>query len=256
MTKFLLIRADDLGYSEGVNHGIRKSVVDGLIRSVGLMPNMEAAVHGFELVADLDIALGQHTSVCIGYPVADAAQIPSLVGPDGQFKPSRAFREAYAAGEDFVDFDQAKIEVRAQLERFRIICGRDPDYFEGHAVASPTLMAAIEEVRQEEGLRPSCMSFDGSVTVLPSGREVRCCGVGSMNPDYDARGWLEQEVLAAPEGSTSVYICHPGYLDEYILNNSTLTRGRPQETAMLCDPETRAWLDARGVELIDYRDLD
>ena len=39
----LIMRADDLGFSDGVNCGILKSVKDGLITSVGLMPNMQEA---------------------------------------------------------------------------------------------------------------------------------------------------------------------------------------------------------------------
>lgn len=35
--KRLIIRADDLGYSEAVNHGIAGTVKDGLIGSVGIM---------------------------------------------------------------------------------------------------------------------------------------------------------------------------------------------------------------------------
>ena len=35
--KYLLIRADDLGYSEGVNYGIAATVAAGLVRSVGVM---------------------------------------------------------------------------------------------------------------------------------------------------------------------------------------------------------------------------
>lgn len=42
----LIIRADDVGYSEAVNYGIEKTVKQGLIGSVGLMPNMPAAAHG------------------------------------------------------------------------------------------------------------------------------------------------------------------------------------------------------------------
>ena len=64
--KKLLIRADDLGFSEGTNYGIAKSVKDGIIRSVGLMPNMPAAQHGFELIRDCDVCLGQHTNICVG----------------------------------------------------------------------------------------------------------------------------------------------------------------------------------------------
>lgn len=45
--KRILVRADDLGYSEGVNYGIAQSVQHGIIRSVGVMPNMPAAHMGY-----------------------------------------------------------------------------------------------------------------------------------------------------------------------------------------------------------------
>lgn len=48
--KRLLIRADDLGYSEGINCGIAAAVAAGLVRSVGVMTNMPAAVHGLGLL--------------------------------------------------------------------------------------------------------------------------------------------------------------------------------------------------------------
>jgi predicted glycoside hydrolase/deacetylase ChbG (UPF0249 family) len=46
----LIIRADDIGYSEAVNYGIYKSVKDGLVASAGLMPNMPYAKHGLDLL--------------------------------------------------------------------------------------------------------------------------------------------------------------------------------------------------------------
>lgn len=252
--KKLLIRADDLGYSEAVNYGIEKSVKEGLIRSVGMMPNMEAARHGVGLVYGCDIALGQHTSVCVGRPVCDPATIPSLVDETtGEFKPSRAFREAFAAGEDFVDREEAKREVRAQLEVFRQLVGAEPAYFEGHAVASPNLIAAIEEVRQEEGLRSSFCSFDGPIE--HEGVKVGALPMLSMAPGYDAVQALKDAVAGMEDGAVGIYVCHPGYLDDYILHHSSLTIPRTQEVAMLCDPAMRAWLNEQGVELIDYRDL-
>ena len=36
----ILIRADDLGFSDGVNQGIRKTLQNGLVKSVGLMSMM------------------------------------------------------------------------------------------------------------------------------------------------------------------------------------------------------------------------
>ena len=41
MNSKILIRADDVGYSRAVNYGIADSVWNGIIRSVGIMPNME-----------------------------------------------------------------------------------------------------------------------------------------------------------------------------------------------------------------------
>ena len=64
--KKILIRADDLGYSEGINYGIAKSVREGIIKSVGIMTNMPAAEQGLKLLADIDVCYGQHTNICIG----------------------------------------------------------------------------------------------------------------------------------------------------------------------------------------------
>lgn len=64
--KRILIRADDLGYSEGVNYGIAKAVCEGIIRSVGVMPNMPAAEHGLNLLKDVPVCYGQHNGATRG----------------------------------------------------------------------------------------------------------------------------------------------------------------------------------------------
>ena len=35
--KHIMVRADDLGYSEGINYGIEKSVKEGIIKNVGFI---------------------------------------------------------------------------------------------------------------------------------------------------------------------------------------------------------------------------
>lgn len=52
-----------------------------------------------------------------------------------------------------------------------------------------------------------------------------------------------------------MFICHPGYLDGYILKHSSLTMPRPMEGDMVCDPNTRKWLKEVEVELITYDHL-
>ena len=124
--KRLLIRADDLGFSEGINYGIQKSVKDGIIRSVGLMPNMPAAAHGVSLLAGLPVCFGQHTNISVGRPLTDPERIPSITKENGEFKSSREYR---VAKQDFVVLDEVVLEIEAQYRRFMQLTGQKPHYF-------------------------------------------------------------------------------------------------------------------------------
>lgn len=253
--KQLLIRADDIGYSYAVNVGIARTVHEGLVRSVGVMPNMPEAARGVEWVRDADIAIGQHTNVCLGRPCADPARIPSLLGPDGCFKSSRAYREAYARGEDFVSYDEAVCEAEAQLARFLAVVGREPDYFEAHAVLSKNLNRAMADVATAHGYRYQAPSFDPAATVTCGTTPVRMV-MRSMTPGYDPAAAIREAVEQMADGEIVVFVAHPGYLDQFILNNSSLTEDRTKEVDALISTELRAWLEAQDdLALIDYRDL-
>ena len=253
--KQLLIRADDIGYSYAVNVGIARTVREGLVRSAGLMPNMPEAQRGWDAVSGCDIAIGQHTNVCLGTPCADPARIPSLLGADGTFQSSRAYRESYKQGVDFVVYDEAVIEIEAQLVRFREIVGRDPDYFEAHAVMSANLDRAIEDVAARHGLRHQPASFDPSATVLCGAAPVRMV-MHAMEDGYEPADAIKQAVLDMNDGETVVFVCHPGYLDRYILEHSSLTTDRTKEVDALINLNLKAWLEDRtDLRLVDYRDL-
>lgn len=253
--KYLLIRADDVGYSYAVDLGIERSIREGLVRSVGVMPNMPEAQSGWGLIADCDIAVGQHTNVCLGKPCADPALIPSLLQTNGEFKSSREYRAKYKEGIDFVDFDEAVIEIEAQLERFIEIVGREPEYFEAHAVLSDNLNAAIAHVAREHGYKCQVPSFDPAAVVTCGDTPVRMV-MRFQTPGYDPAAAIRETVEEMKDSETVVFVCHPGYLDHYILTHSSLTEDRTKEVDALIDPELRAWLEGRDdLELIDYRDL-
>lgn len=253
--KQLLIRADDIGYSYAVNVGIARSVHEGLIRSVGVMPNMPETARGVDWVRDADIAIGQHTNLCLGDSCADPAAIPSMVDEHGKLISSRTYREAFKRGEDFVNYDEAVIEIEAQLARFLAVVGRDPDYFEGHAVVSANLNRALADVAAAHGYRYQPASFDPAATVTCGNTPVRMV-LRSMTPDYDPAAAIRETVEEMGENETVVFVCHPGYLDQFILNTSSLTTDRTKEVDALISPELRAWLEAQpDLKLVDYRDL-
>lgn len=250
----LILRADDVGYSEAVNYGIAKTVKEGLIGSVGLMPNMPSAAHGLALLEGTGVCIGQHTNICIGRPCADPARIPSLLDENGFLKSSRTYREAWKKGECFTVLEEMVLEIEAQYQRFVQLTGRQPQYFEGHAVLSKHLMQGLEIVAQRHGLKYNNM-YPGDETGTFGGRPVAACPMRSMEPDYDPVQSLKDAVLHARTDMPNVFVCHPGYLDAYLLRSSSLTVNRTKEVEMLCDPAMRSWLEEHNVQLLRYSDL-
>lgn len=245
----LIMRADDLGFSEGVNYGIQKAIVDGVITSVGMMPNMKSAQHGFELVKDLDIALGQHTNICVGKPLSDPSLIPSLVQDNGDFCSSREIR---AREVDSIVIEEAEIEIEAQLKRFIEITGKKPDYFEGHAVFSMNFFIALKNVADKHGLF-FCIPSIGKEWEKENG----IYGLPFFKPDqeglYDPQEYLEEYLPYIQEHPCCVAIFHPGYLDWYILTHSSFTKIRAMECDFLCSDWLKQWIKDYQIELVNFK---
>ena len=87
----IIFRADDLGFSEAVNYGIRKAIVDGVITCTGLMPNMPYAAAGYALVKDTGVEVGQHTNICVGRPLTDSARILPWYSPAANSVPAAKY---------------------------------------------------------------------------------------------------------------------------------------------------------------------
>ena len=253
--KYLLIRADDLGYSEGVNYGIAATVAAGLVRSVGVMTNMPAAVHGLGLLHGHSLCLGQHTNICVGRPLTDPSHIPSLCTPEGEFRPSRTYREAAKAGRDFVVLEEVIEEIEAQYRQFKALTGREPDYFEGHAVASANFFKGLEIVAQRHGLPYFAMGRPGEAVIFRHTRVYAYMPRDFKAYEADPFTGVQDAVAHAHEGACDLMVFHPGYIDAYLLDHSTMTTPRVREAAMLCRPEVRAWLEQQDIRLVTYNDL-
>ena len=251
--KRILIRADDLGFSRGINLGIADTVKAGLIRSIGVMTNMEEAASGVEMIKGYDVCLGQHTNICAGRPLSDPSLIPSLVQENGEFRTSKEYRENFKNGTDIVNVDEAVIEIEAQYEEFKKLTGEKPHYFEGHAIASVNFMKALAIVAKRHQLKMPPMSFDAELLDF-NGRKLRMT-IDSMAPDYDPYASLKRLVNDPNEEITEIFVAHPGYLDAYILRVSSLTTNRAKEVEMLCDPKVTDWIRKQNVELITYDEL-
>ena len=48
--------------------------------------------------------------------------------------------------------------------------------------------------------------------------------------------------------------CHPGYLDDYVVSNSSLTLHRVKELQCMIDPQLQKWIIDNRYELINQKD--
>lgn len=245
----LILRADDLGISEGVNYGILKSIQDGVISCVGLMPNMESAKHGYQLIKDLDICLGQHTNICLGKPVCSPELIPSLVNENGEFYSSHDINHRQ---EDTINILECEIEIEAQLQRFIEITGQKPEYFEGHAVFSRNYLQALENVAARHHL------FYDNPMDQQWQKQYHIQSLDFFAFDerglYDPYQYFESQLSNIQKNECSLLVFHPGYLDQYILEHSSYTLIRPMECEFLCSQWLKDWLKHHHIEVVSFRD--
>ncbi len=246
----IIVRADDLGYSEGVNLGIEKSVRNGIVTSVGLMANMEAAQHGVELVEDLSFCLGLHCNISAGRPLINPELIPSLVDENGYFKASKLYREA---DNDFVVYEEVLLEIQAQYNRFVELTSHKPCYMDVHAVYSKNFYQAVADVAKKHGVDYDLFNLDQPNHFRNTDIYV---SMESTKPDYDPLTAFKQAAIEKyPKHAVGMFIVHPGYLDAYLLKNSSLLNQRAYELEMLVSQEVKDWIQDNQIELISYSDL-
>lgn len=246
--KKILMRADDLGYSEAVNLGIYKSVHDGMIKNVGLMANMIYAKHGICLLENENICLGLHVNISAGKPVRDFKEVQSLVDENGNFKTSKVYKKAI---ED-IDLKEVLSEIEAQYDKFIELTGKEPAYMDAHAVKSKNFMLAVKMIADKHGIKntPPFISIDKPVTI--DERLVFLNGGSALGKTpFECL----KEVVEEKQNEIEMIIYHPGFVDAYLMNHSSLNIQRVFELEMLCDDQTKQYLKSGEVELITFNDL-
>ena len=284
----LIINADDLGFTSGVNRAIFEAHTRGVATSATLMANGPVFVEAVELArAAPQLSIGCHVVLIDGRPVLQAGQVSSLIGKDSQFRDGI---KAFAARAMAKRMDEAQIEAEttAQIRKLQAT-GISVSHVDTHKhthlfpnVLRPVLRAAaacgVRAVRNPFGPRRPLRS--GQLLARPGlwkryvemkilskfagnfRNEVNCQGFAS--PDgtlgIEVTGALDETLFRAiaesvPEG-TWEFVSHPGYNDADLQAAKTRLRAsREIELHVLTLPGARETLLQAGIELISYRDL-
>lgn len=263
MTKKLIVVADDFGFSEAFNYGVIHGFEHGIVTTASLMANMEAAVHAAALARQHPgLCIVQHTNIVQGYCCADPASIPSIVQPDGKFYRSSEYRAdgviKKSGGTRIADTADVKREALAQMERFRNLLGYYPMHIEAHSVADENIMRSYAEIGVERGIH--AMRFDdepqkgffqahefaGDKETMEVMKDYYSTG---LTPDVFIA--LVKKLLDNPH-EINILHCHPGYVDAYIMDNSTLVLPRCRDLQTLCDKKVKDFIRAEKIELTGF----
>jgi predicted glycoside hydrolase/deacetylase ChbG (UPF0249 family) len=252
VARLLIVNADDLGRSAGVDNGIARAHREGIVTSATFMTNAPSTPHGASLArATPTLDLGVHLVVTYARPLSDPARIRSLVRDDGSFwRPGELLARA-------IDRGEALTEYRAQYARARELVGREPTHVDTHHWVHdhPALSWAVAELARETGA--------AARTHTPAQRdEYRAKGVRTTDHftrDFQHPGHIGLDDLLAllarlDEGVTEL-MCHPGEPDADMVATSAYARERPLELAVLTDRRVRDALERERITLTTFAAL-
>ncbi len=249
--KRLIVNADDLGRTSGINRGVIEAHAQGIVTSASLMINYPATVDAIELTrSHARLGLGLHIVLSGGgAPVSAASEIKSLLDARGRFRNDpRGLLDAVGS--------EIETEVRAQIKRFRALVGRLPTHLDSHHYVheQPMVLEALIVMAWETGLPIRSLS-PAMALQLRSERVAICDHTEKrFHGDNLTTEWLIR-LIGELQPGTSELICHPGLVDDELRLESRYAEPRQRELVALKGDNVRATLQSLGVRLIRYSDL-
>jgi predicted glycoside hydrolase/deacetylase ChbG (UPF0249 family) len=279
----LVVNADDLGLTGGVNTGIFDAHDRGVLTSASLFANAPATSDAIRRARYRpSLGIGAHLALVDGVPTLPPDRVPSLIQDDGRFRPSwKPFIVACLRGQ--VVLDEVERELTAQIDRIEsegirvthldahkhvhafppifAIVARLADRFRIPAVRVPyeRWSGVWGDDHQRRTARRQALT---NALMLPwASRDRRAAAAyGVRTPRFVGRihtGVLSGESLAAslrhlPQGISELMV-HPGYVDEALRQTSTrLLSSRSEEVDLLCATTTRDLVMQERIHLIRH----
>lgn len=250
-TKRLIVNADDLGRTEGINEGIFDAHRRGIVTSATMMVNYPAARRVAVLSRDSPaLGIGLHVALSGGVPTLPPEQVRSIVDANGMLP-------AKPGGLAGADRAEVLAETRAQLKRFREIMGRDPTHFDSHHHSHrevPAIFEAMLAVAWETGLPVRSASAAMAQQLTREGVPTP----DHFVEDFYAEGATLNDLIGIVEDlpmGTSELMCHPAVVDAELRSTSGYAEPRTRELDVLTNPAVRQAVQRSGVRLISFGQL-
>lgn len=255
----LIIKADDFGFTEGINLGIMKAHRDGIVQSTGVMVNMPHARQALQLARNYpELCVGLHVNLVVGKPCAPSNEVKSLLKEDGTFISSSSYRQMIQNHQEpIADYESAYRETEAQILKFFSLAGTMPEYLEGHAIRSQILIDVFHDLAKKYHLLHVSWQQDKSVGIIdyPS----RTNSIYDWYPthlDHPEQFFTSGKIFEGiADTPFHLAVFHPGYMDYELTKWSSFQQVRIQDLACLTSPKVKEYLESNQIELCSHRDL-
>jgi predicted glycoside hydrolase/deacetylase ChbG (UPF0249 family) len=279
--KKLIITADDYGMCKSTNEAIDACLAAGTVHATCVMMNMPEFNDMTSLRSRFPwVSKGIHWTLTQGFPVLPAAQIPSLIGKNGEFHAKSQFKRRWLTKQ--IRESEITAELRAQFQRFFDIAG------------VPAFWCTHQDIHIFPGLFRTCVTL-GVELGIPAMRSHRRVIVSrNYTPmEYNIRhpafwlksrivaqwsGWAERLGMCMPDGQIQLrgynmslpevehalthmqwptardiveLTVHPAtVIDEKLF--SALRNSRLHEYEVFGNPALKEFLNSNEIELVGY----
>ena len=269
MLRSLVVNADDLGLTVGVNNGIFDAHDHGVLTSASLFANGRATDDAIVRARRRQaLGVGCHLTLVDGQPTLPATRVPSLIEDDGRFRRSwKPFIVSCLLGR--ISLDEVEQELTAQIDRIRS-AGVTLTHLDAHkhVHAYPPIFAIVTRLAERFRIPVVRVPFERwlplesdatlrrtvrtqalmNAAMLPwAWRDYRSAArarlrtphfVGRAHTGVLSAPALATMVRALPAGVTELMV-HPGYVDETLTQlNTRLLEARADEVELLTRAET------------------
>jgi chitin disaccharide deacetylase len=264
MVRTLVVNADDLGLTVGVNNGIFDAHERGILTSASLMASAPGAADAIRRASIRPtLGIGVHLTLVDGPPMLPPDRVPTLVQDDGRFHPSwRPFIVACLLGR--VSMAEVERELTAQIE-YVISHGIPPTHLDAHKHVHlfPPVFEITVRLAERFRIPVIRVPYEQSLADLPmfawAHHDRRLAASrGILTPQFVGRamtGVMTEETLSRAirrlrPGHTELMV-HPGYVDDALRQMPTrLLASRETEVALLTSRAIGQLIAAENIHLV------
>lgn len=285
----LIVNADDLGWTDGVNRGIADAHRQGLVTSTSLLANGRAFDSALDVArGNPALGVGVHLNLSDGPPTASPENVRGLLNSENCLEDGPETLLLRIASRS-LPLEEIEREWDAQIQKVRE-AGIHPTHVDGHKHVQmlPGLFEIAVRLAKKHGIRAIRVSHEesrlravlatdgeqktgvvlkqrvqarGLKLLAPDAREMAnrqglvttdyFCGIAQTGVLH--RTGVERLLESLPDGTTEL-MCHPGYFDDALHASPTrLQESRQTELQILTDPAVRKLVATRGIRLISYK---